>query len=299
MINFEMMIVVYVSVNIIIDGKMNDWKDVMLMEGYNGYMVFVSVGQYVNVYVKMKNGVVLGYGDYNFIIDGKMYYIWFKNILGSVSLGMVKFFILIGGKWNDGIQYGIVGMGYVINDGLYNYVEFQIDLIKLGLIDSVSGKQILMVNLNIGSDFMISIVGIIMVILISLSSSISLSINVNFIISLSFMISISSVVSFLVISLVGVIIDKSMVFFKVFLMMDNNVVNDNDNFNIKIDGNFNDWKNVILIEGYNGYMVMVSDGKYVYVYVKMKYGQVFGYGDYNFDIGGQKYYVWFNEMFSL
>lgn len=51
-----------------------------------------------------------------------------------------------------------------------------------------------------------------------------------------------------------------------------------------------------LTEGYNGYMAMVSDGKYVYVYVKMKYGQVPGYGDYNFDIGGQKYYVWSNEM---
>jgi len=41
---------------------------------------------------------------------------------------------------------------------------------------------------------------------------------------------------------------------------------------------------------------MVSDGDYVYIYVKMKYGQVPGYGDYNFDIGGKKVYVWSDNI---
>ena len=59
----------------------------------------------------------------------------------------------------------------------------------------------------------------------------------------------------------GVITDKSTVSSKASSTTDNNAANDNDNLNIKIDGNFNDWKNVTLTEGYNGYMAMVSDGK--------------------------------------
>ncbi|MBP5816632.1 Firmicu-CTERM sorting domain-containing protein [Lactiplantibacillus plantarum] len=263
MINPEMTTAAHASANITIDGKMNDWKDATLTEGYNGYTALASAGQYVNVYVKMKNGAVPGYGDYNFTIDGKTYYIWSKNISGSVSSGTVKSFTLTGGKWNDGTQYGTVGTGYVTNDGSHNYAEFQIDLTKLGLTDSASGKQISMVNPNIGSDSTTSTVGTITA--TSTSST-------------------------------GVITDKSTVSSKASSTTDNNAANDNDNLNIKIDGNFNDWKNVTLTEGYNGYMAMVSDGKYVYVYVKMKYGQVPGYGDYNFDIGGQKYYVWSNEM---
>ncbi|UZM81684.1 hypothetical protein OP869_08750 [Lactiplantibacillus argentoratensis] len=71
MINPEMTTAAHASANITIDGKMNDWKDATLTEGYNGYTALASAGQYVNVYVKMKNGAVPGYGDYNFTIDGK------------------------------------------------------------------------------------------------------------------------------------------------------------------------------------------------------------------------------------
>ncbi|KZU56235.1 extracellular protein [Lactiplantibacillus plantarum] len=80
MINPEMTTAAHASANITIDGKMNDWKDATLTEGYNGYTALASAGQYVNVYVKMKNGAVPGYGDYNFTIDGKTYYIWSKNL---------------------------------------------------------------------------------------------------------------------------------------------------------------------------------------------------------------------------
>lgn len=296
MINPEMTTAAHASANITIDGKMNDWKDATLTEGYNDYTALASAGQYVNVYVKMKNGAVPGYGDYNFTIDGKTYYIWSKNISGSVSSGTVKSFTLTGGKWNDGTQYGTVGTGYVTNDGSHNYAEFQIDLTKLGLTDSASGKQISMVNPNIGSDSTTSTVGTITATSTSSSSRTSSSTNANSTTSSSSTTSTSSAASSSATSSAGVITDKSTVSSKASSTTDNNAANDNDNLNIKIDGNFNDWKNVTLTEGYNGYMAMVSDGKYVYVYVKMKYGQVPGYGDYNFDIGGQKYYVWSNEM---
>jgi uncharacterized protein (TIGR04145 family) len=79
--------------------------------------------------------------------------------------------------------------------------------------------------------------------------------------------------------------------------------NSNDNLPIVIDGAYKDWANITLtkVAGdniYNSrYMAMVSDGKYVYVYVKMQpYDAMPGYGDYNFTIGGKKYFVWSNDM---
>ncbi len=79
--------------------------------------------------------------------------------------------------------------------------------------------------------------------------------------------------------------------------------NSNDDLNIVIDGAFQDWTNVAItkVAGdsvYNSrYMAMVSDGKYVYVYVKMQpYDAMPGYGDYNFQIGGKTYNVWSSNI---
>lgn len=86
------------STSVTIDGKMSDWDSANLIEGYNGYTALASQGKYVDVYVKMKNGQVPGYGDYNFKIDGKTYYVWSSNIPSSVSSGSVKSFTLTGGQ---------------------------------------------------------------------------------------------------------------------------------------------------------------------------------------------------------
>ncbi|KGE75458.1 Firmicu-CTERM sorting domain-containing protein [Lactiplantibacillus paraplantarum] len=286
------------STNVTIDGKMNDWKSATLTEGYNGYTALAGDGQYVNVYVKMKNGQVPGYGDYNFTIDGKTYYVWSSNIPSSVSSGSVKSFTLTGGKWNEGTQYGTVGTGYVTNDGSHNYAEFKVDLTKLGLTASASGKQISMANPNIGSDSATTTAGTITTTATSSASSSSAANSSSATNSSSSTDSSSATnsTSSSTSSSAGVITDKDDTASKASSTTDNNASNDNDNLNIKIDGNFNDWKNVTLTEGYDGYTAMVSDGKYVYVYVKMKYGQVPGYGDYNFDISGQKYYVWSGDM---
>ncbi|MDL2062459.1 hypothetical protein QQE18_09415 [Lactiplantibacillus paraplantarum] len=258
------------STNVTIDGKMNDWKSATLTEGYNGYTALAGDGQYVNVYVKMKNGQVPGYGDYNFTIDGKTYYVWSNNIPSSVSSGSVKSFTLTGGKWNEGTQYGTVGTGYVTNDGSHNYAEFKVDLTKLGLTASASGKQISMANPNIGSDSATTTAGTITTTATSSASSSSAANSSSATNSSSSTDSSSATNS--TSSSAGVITDKDDTASKASLTTDNNASNDNDNLNIKIDGNFNDWKNVTLTEGYDGYTAMVSDGK-----------NVFGYFDIRFD----------------
>ncbi|AYG37683.1 Firmicu-CTERM sorting domain-containing protein [Lactiplantibacillus pentosus] len=289
------------STSVTIDGKMSDWDSANLTEGYNGYTALASQGKYVDVYVKMKNGQVPGYGDYNFKIDGKTYYVWSSNIPSSVSSGSVKSFTLTGGKWNDGTQYGTVGTGYVTNDGHHNYAEFQVDLTKLGLTSTASGKKITMANPNIGSDSATTTAGTITdstsTSSASSSSAASSSSTASSSTSSSTATSSTSTTSSsAAVSSNGVVSDKSDSASKASSTTNNDANNDNDNLNITIDGKFNDWKNVSLTEGYNGYTAMVSDGKYVYVYVKMKYGQVPGYGDYNFDISGQNYYVWSGDM---
>lgn len=242
------------SSNISIDGNFDDWKNANLTEGYNGYTAMVSDGHYVDVYVKMKDSIVVpGHGDYDFTIDGKTYHVWTEDIPN----GSKKQITFTGGEQNDNNQYGTVGSGYVSTEDGHNVAEFRIDLSKFGLSD-VSGKQISMSNPNIGSDASTVIVG---------------SDDVD-----------------------GVISGKGDKNAKDDTTTDANADNTNDNLNIKIDGQYQDWKNIQLTEGYNGYTAMVSDGHYVYVYVKMKYGMVPGYGDYNFDIGGKKVYVWTDQI---
>ncbi|EQM52976.1 hypothetical protein N692_06685 [Lactiplantibacillus plantarum EGD-AQ4] len=288
------------SASVTIDGKMSDWDSANLVEGYNGYTALASQGKYVDVYVKMKNGKVPGYGDYNFKIGGKTYYVWSNNIPSSVSSGSVKSFTLTGGKQNEGTQYGTVGTGYVTNDGSHNYAEFQVDLTKLGLTSTASGKQITMTNPNIGSDSATTTAGTITgstsasTTRASVSSSSSSSASSEK--SSTATSGTASTSSSAAVSSNGVVSDKSDSAAKASSTTNNDANNDNDNLNITIDGKFNDWKNVSLTEGYNGDIAMVSDGKYVYVYVKMINGQVPGYGDYNFEIGGQKYYVWSGDM---
>ncbi|MEN2368810.1 Firmicu-CTERM sorting domain-containing protein [Levilactobacillus brevis] len=258
------------SSSVTIDGNFSDWQDANLTEGYNGDTALASSGKYVEVYVKMKNGPVPGYGDYNFTIDGQRYYIWSDNVPSNVSKGETKKVTFTGGKTNEGTQYGTVGTGYVSNDGTHNLAEFRVDLTALGLTKAANGKSVTMANPNIGSD--------------------SASTTVDDLTNAATSDSASSS------SETGVIAGKEDQSSKATTTTDGNANNDNDNLNIVIDGKFADWKHVTLTEGYNGYTAMVSDGNYVYVYVKMKYGLVPGYGDYNFDIGGQKYYVWSKEM---
>ncbi|WP_125763738.1 Firmicu-CTERM sorting domain-containing protein [Levilactobacillus mulengensis] len=254
------------SDNITIDGKFSDWDNVHLTENNNGYMALVSSGKYVNVYVKMKYSQVPGHGDYIIKIGGKTYHAWFDDI-GNVSKGDVKNFTLTGGNNYDGTQYGNVGMGYASNDGSHNIAEFRLDLTKFGLSKSADGEEVGITNSNIGSDPAMTKVDAIENDTDSTATATS-----------------------------GVINGKADSSSKATTTTDNDANNDNDNLNIKIDGKFADWKNVTLTEGYNGYTAMVTDGDKVYVYVKMKYGTVPGYGDYNFDFNGKKIYVWTDEI---
>ncbi|WP_125588021.1 Firmicu-CTERM sorting domain-containing protein [Companilactobacillus jidongensis] len=250
------------SSNIAIDGNFSDWQNADLTEGYSGYMAMKSDGQYVDVYVKMKNGQVPGYGDYNFTINNKTYYVSSNNIPSNVDTGDAKQVTFNGGDWNEGDQYGQVATGYVSSEDGNGIAEFRVDLSKFNLPDSAVGQKISMSNPNIGSD--------------------SVSATVDAVGSSST-------------SDAGVITDKGDTNEKGDTPTDANADNTNDNLNINIDGKYQDWKNMKLTEGYNGYTAMVSDGNYVYVYVKMKYGNFPGYGDYNFDIGGKKVYVWSSE----
>ncbi|AVK63747.1 Firmicu-CTERM sorting domain-containing protein [Lactobacillus sp. CBA3606] len=281
------------SSNVSIDGKFSDWSGVSLTEGYNGYTAMVSDGQSVNVYVKMKNGNVPGYGDYNFTIGGKQYYVWSNNIPSSLSSGDTKQVTFTGGKWNEGTQYGTVGTGYVYNDGKNNFAEFKVDLSKFDISDLTAGEKVAMTNPNIGSSAVTTTVASVAASTNSSSAANSSSSTSSTASSSTSTTSASSTSST---SSAGVVTDKSDSSSKDTTTTDANANNDNDNANISIDGKFSDWKNMTLTEGYNGYTAMVSDGNYVYVYVKMKYGTVPGYGDYNFDIGGQKYYVWSKDI---
>lgn len=249
--------------SVAIDGKFSDWDNANLTEGYNGYTAMTSDGQYVNVYVKMKYAAVPGHGDYVFTINGKDYHVWSGDMPTSKNDGD-KQITMTGGSDYDGTQYGTVGNGYVSTDSDgHSIAEFQIDLSKFNLPDADLGKQVSMRNPNIGND--------------SVSATVS-------------SIGGSGTTS------TGAISDKGDTPEKDNTTTDANADNTNDNLNINIDGKYQDWKNMTLTEGYNGYTAMVDDGNYVYVYVKMKYGIVPGYGDYNFDIGGKKIYVWSDNI---
>ncbi|AYM02289.1 Firmicu-CTERM sorting domain-containing protein [Levilactobacillus yiduensis] len=255
----------HASDNITIDGKFSDWKGADLTIGYSGAMAVKSDGQYIDVYVRMQNGSVPGYGDYSIQVDGKTYHAWSGDDL-SVSGDQTKSFTLTGGKGNNGHDYGTVGAGYVGTEGSHESGEFRIDLSKFGLTDSVNGKKVSVSNPSIGSDSATTTVD-------NISDADQNSAS-------------------------GVIDGKADSSSKATTTTDTNASNDNDNLNIKIDGKFADWKHVTLTGGYNGYTAMVSDGDKVYVYVRMikGNGQVPGYGDYNFDFNGKKIYIWSNNM---
>ncbi|MFD1454493.1 Firmicu-CTERM sorting domain-containing protein [Levilactobacillus lanxiensis] len=255
------------SDNITIDGKFSDWDNANLTDSYNGSTAMESNGQYIDVYVKMQNGQVPGYGDYNFTIDGKNYFVWSDNIPGSVAKGESKAVTFTGGTTNEGPQYGTVATGYVSNDGEHPLAEFRVDLSKFGLTDSANGKKVEMTNPNIGGTATTTVDDL---------GSKKVSPDVT--------------------ATSGVIDGKADSSSKATTTTDNDANNDNDNLNIKIDGKFADWKNVTLTEGYNGYTAMVTDGDKVYVYVKMKYGMVPGYGDYNFEFNGKKIFVFSKDI---
>lgn len=139
------------NLNIKIDGNFNDWKNVTLTEGYDGYTAMVSDGKYVYVYVKMKYGQVPGYGDYNFDISGQKYYVWSGDMPSSQSDGAVKAVSFTGGEWNEGHQYGTVGNGYVSQAGSHSIAEFRVDLSKFK-ISTMTGQTITMYNPNIGNE---------------------------------------------------------------------------------------------------------------------------------------------------
>jgi len=274
-----------------IDGQFSDWAGVPLTSGYSGSTALVDNGRYLNVYVKMQNGNVPAHGDYIFKIDGKTLHAWLSDT--SVASGKTKAVTVTGGSDYDGTNYGNVGNGYVMNDGKNNYGEFRINLKSYGLNGTVVGKQASVTNSNIGSDAATTTIANMGNHGSSSSSSIVTSSSTSSVSSSSA--SNSSTTSSST-SAAGVISGKADSSSKATTTTSANANNDNDNLNIVIDGKFNDWKNVTLTEGYNGYTAMVSDGNYVYVYVKMKYGQVPGYGDYNFDISGKKVYVWSDNI---
>jgi len=267
---------------ITIDGQFSDWSGAKLTEGYNGYTALMDNGRYVATYVKMKNGNIPMTGDYNFEIDGKTYYVWLSDT--AVGSGKTKAVTVKAGKYNEGDQYGEVGTGYVANDGKHNYAEFTINLKALGLNGTTVGSNVAMKNPNIGNDAATTKVT-------SMGNKHGHHDTTSSAASSS---STSSAASSN--KAAGVVSDKADSNSKASTTKDPNANNTNDNLNIVIDGKFKDWEHVTLTEGYNGYTAMVSDGDYVYVYVKMKYGQVPGYGDYNFDIGGKKIYVWSDNI---
>lgn len=262
----------HASDNITIDGKFSDWDNASLTKGYSGSIGVESTGQYIDVYVKMDYNTVPGHGDYVIKIDGKTYHAWFQD--ETLSKDETKAITVTGGSDYDGTQYGTIGSGYIFSNGSNGMGEFRIDLSKFGLTKAVNGKKVEISNSNIGSDGATTTVDD-----ISGSSDATASSDSSSVKATS-----------------GVIDGKADSSSKATTTTDTNASNDNDNLNIKIDGKFADWKNVTLTEGYNGYTAMVSDGDKVYFYVKMKYGTVPGYGDYNFDFNGKKVYVWTDEI---
>jgi len=257
------------SDNISIDGDFSDWKTADLTEGYNGFTALESHGQYLDVYVQKNDGGIPENGNYDLVIADKHYFLKPQNLTASVSAGEKKAFSLVAGTWSGDDQYGTVGTGYVGNVASHNVAEFRVDLTKLNLTKAVNGKIAAINNSDIGNNP--SQVAIDWTDSGQDSSSVAAS--------------------------GGAINGKADQSSKGTTPTDSNAANDNDNLNIKIDGKFADWKNVTLTEGYNGYTAMVSDGNYVYVYVKMMGTTLVpGYGDYNFDIGGTQYYVWTKQM---
>ncbi|MFC6289024.1 Firmicu-CTERM sorting domain-containing protein [Levilactobacillus angrenensis] len=254
----------HASDNVTIDGKFSDWDGTSLTVGYNGYTALKSNGKYIDVYVKMKNGPVPGHGDYIFKIGGKTYHAWSNDIDGTPSKGSVKSFTVTGGSDFDGTQYGTVGAGYTTNDGSNYLGEFRIDLSKFGLKDSDNGDQVTMTNPNIGSDAAKTTV-----------DDMSASDDAN--------------------ATSGVVDGKADSSSKATTTTDTNASNDNDNLNIKIDGKYEDWKDIKLTEGYGGYTALVSDGDKVYAYARMKYQTIPRTG-YRFDFNGKTIYVWANDV---
>lgn len=141
------------NLNIRIDGKFDDWKYVDLTEGYNGYTAMVSDGDYVYVYVQMKNSTTVpGYGDYNFEMGGKKFFVWSDKMPNYIvnKDNPVKV-TLIGGAHNEGHDYGDdVGTCYVSsNKNGHSIAEFKIDLRKFN-VSTMTGQTITMYNDNIG-----------------------------------------------------------------------------------------------------------------------------------------------------
>lgn len=134
--------------NINIDGKFQDWKYMKLTEGYDGYTAIASDGNYVYVYVKMKDGPFPGHGDYEFDINGKKVHVWSGDNT-NVESGEIKKISFTGGDYNDGTQYGTVGNGFITNDGRHNIGEFKVDLTKFH-ISNMAGQTITVYNPNIG-----------------------------------------------------------------------------------------------------------------------------------------------------
>lgn len=264
----------HASDNITIDGKFSDWDNATLVSGDSGSLAAESTGQYIDVFVKMRYGNVPGYG-YEFKVGDKTYHVSSTDTPnGNVNKGEIKSFTLTGdnGNWNDNRN---VGSGYASNDGTYNLGEFRIDLSKFGLTDSANGQEVAVSNSNIASGSAKTTIDDIN------GSSDTASSDSSSVKATS-----------------GVIDGKADSSSKATTTTDTNASNDNDNLNIKIDGKFADWQNVTLTGGQydSGQMAMVSDGDKVYFYVKMRYGMVPGYGDYNFDFNGKKVYVWTKEI---
>ncbi|APX71262.1 Firmicu-CTERM sorting domain-containing protein [Companilactobacillus allii] len=246
------------SSNIAIDGQYSDWQSTKLTTGYNGGIAIVGDGQYADIYVHMQYGDVPSSG-YVLSINGKDYYMSSKSSDGSS--GDSKQVSFTGGKWDGGDQYGTVGTGYVSQDNGSGVGEFRIDLSKFDDSSSSASQKVSVRAYSIGN------------------TPATTSTNIT-----------SPTTS------TGVVTDKGDTNEKGDTPTDVNASNDNDNLNTNIDGKYQDWKNMTLTEGYNGYTAMSSDGDNIYVYVKMKNGTVPGYGDYNFDIGGKKFYIWSDNI---
>jgi len=256
------------SDNITIDGKFSDWKNDDLTEGYNGYTALGSGGKYVDAYVKMKGQQKMPTSGYTFVVNNKTYHVSLKDI-PDVQDGETKAVTVYAGDYYGGNSYGDVGTGYVGKDGTDYVVEFRVDFTKFNLTKADDGQVVTMKNDNVSGD----------------TAATKLD-------------ALEDTDDSAPTSTAGVIDGKGDKNAKDTTTTDNDANNDNDNLNIKIDGKFADWKNVTLTgtDYSNGLTAMVSDGNYVYVYVKMRYGTVPGYGDYNFDFNGKKIYVWTDEM---
>ncbi|WP_125580033.1 Firmicu-CTERM sorting domain-containing protein [Levilactobacillus cerevisiae] len=261
------MVTAQASDNITIDGKFSDWDNANLTTGNNeATFAMESNGKYVDVYVNMKYGQVPGYGDYIFTINNKTYHVWSGNIPSTVAKGDIKPITFSGGTYNTGDQYGTVAKGYITNDGTHSIAEFRVDLSMFGLTSSDNGEKVSMTNPNVGGTATTTVDDL---------SNKDVSADVT--------------------ATSGVINGKAESSSKDTTTTDNNANNDNDNLNIKIDGKYEDWKNVTLTEGYGGYTAMVSDGDKVYVFAKMKYGQVPKVG-YKFEFNGKQIWAWATDI---